>query len=229
MVLADNMNLYIKMVYDTPAEMNGPNLVAATLLFSLRLYLDFSGCCDIAIGAARILGYDLLENFHSPFEATSFAELWQRWHMSLTGWLRDYIYIPLGGSRCNVVRHMLNTLIVFAVSGLWHGADLRYLEWGIACGVISVIAQLTKAPRKVLWRYNPLYREPAVQTFLQRCITYLLFSFTMVFLLPPFTTLPPARYSPEYCRAGRAALRLDGKALPIWSPAAALTAACRWC
>ena len=72
---------------------------------------------------------------------------------------------------------MLNTLIVFAVSGLWHGADLRYLEWGIACGVISVIAQLSKAPRKVLWRYNPLYREPAVQTFLQRCITYLLFSF----------------------------------------------------
>ena len=70
------MNLYIKMVYDTPAEMNGPNLVAATLLFSLRLYLDFSGCCDIAIGAARILGYDLLENFHSPFEATSFAGLW---------------------------------------------------------------------------------------------------------------------------------------------------------
>ena len=181
MVLADNMNLYIKMVYDTPAEMNGPNLVAATLLFSLRLYLDFSGCCDIAIGAARILGYDLLENFHSPFEATSFAGLWQRWHMSLTGWLRDYIYIPLGGSRCNAVRHMLNTLIVFAVSGLWHGADLRYLEWGIACGVISVIAQLSKAPRKVLWRYNPLYREPAVQTFLQRCITYLLFSFTMVF------------------------------------------------
>lgn len=181
MVLADNMNLYIKMVYDTPAEMNGPNLVAATLLFSLRLYLDFSGCCDIAIGAARILGYDLLENFHSPFEATSFAELWQRWHMSLTGWLRDYIYIPLGGSRCNVVRHMLNTLIVFAVSGLWHGADLRYLEWGIACGVISVIAQLSKVPRKVLWRYNPLYREPAVQTFLQCCITYLLFSFTMVF------------------------------------------------
>ena len=181
MVLADNMNLYIKMVYDTPAEMNGPNLVAATLLFSLRLYLDFSGCCDIAIGAARILGYDLLENFHSPFEATSFAGLWQRWHMSLTGWLRAYIYIPLGGSRCNVVRHMLNTLIVFAVSGLWHGADLRYLEWGIACGVISVIAQLSKAPRKVLWRYNPLYREPAVQTFLQRCITYLLFSFTMVF------------------------------------------------
>ena len=181
MVLADNMNLYIKMVYDTPAEMNGPNLVAATLLFSLRLYLDFSGCCDIAIGAARILGYDLLENFHSPFEATSFAGLWQRWHRSLTGWLRDYIYIPLGGSRCNVVRHMLNTLIVFAVSGLWHGADLRYLEWGIACGVISVIAQLSKAPRKVLWRYNPLYREPAVQTFLQRCITYLLFSFTMVF------------------------------------------------
>ena len=181
MVLADNMNLYIKMVYDTPAEMNGPNLVAATLLFSLRLYLDFSGCCDIAIGAARILGYDLLENFHSPFEATSFAGLWQRWHMSLTGWLRDYIYIPLGGSRCNVVRHMLNTLIVFAVSGLWHGADLRYLEWGIACGVISVIAQLSKVPRKMLWRYNPLYREPAVQTFLQRCITYLLFSFTMVF------------------------------------------------
>ena len=222
MVLADNMNLYIKMVYDTPAEMNGPNLVAATLLFSLRLYLDFSGCCDIAIGAARILGYDLLENFHSPFEATSFAGLWQRWHMSLTGWLRDYIYIPLGGSRCNVVRHMLNTLIVFAVSGLWHGADLRYLEWGIACGVISVIAQLSKAPRKVLWRYNPLYREPAVQTFLQRCITYLLFSFTMVFFASAIYNAAPGEVFAGILQGWQGGFAAGWEALPIWPPAAAL-------
>ncbi|MEE0800930.1 MAG: MBOAT family O-acyltransferase [Gemmiger sp.] len=181
MVLADNLNLYIKTVYDSVSTMSGPNLVAATLLFSVRLYLDFSGCCDIAIGAARILGYDLLENFRSPFEAVNFSDFWSRWHISLTSWLRDYLYFPLGGSRCNVVRHMLNLVIVFAVSGLWHGADWRYLQWGLACGIISVIAQLTAAPRKALARVNPLYREPAVQKFIQRCITFLLFSFTLIF------------------------------------------------
>lgn len=181
MVLADNLNLYIRTVYTAADTMDGPNLVFATLLFSMRLYLDFSGCCDIAIGAARILGYDLMENFRSPFEATSFAELWQRWHMSLTAWFRDYIYIPLGGSRCNVVRHMLNLMLVFAVSGLWHGADVRYIEWGIACGVISVVERLTSEPREALAQRSPLRREPAVQRCVQRCVTYLLFSGSMTF------------------------------------------------
>lgn len=181
MVLADNLNLYIRTVYADAAAMPGPQLVAATLLFSMRLYMEFSGCCDIVIGAARILGYDLIENFRSPFEAVSFSDFWSRWHISLTSWLQEYIYFPLGGSRCNVLRHMLNLIIVFAVSGLWHGADWRYLQWGLACGIVSVIAKLTSTPRRALERYNPLYREPAVKKFIQQCITYLLFSGTLVF------------------------------------------------
>lgn len=181
MVIADNLAMYVSLVYATPGTMSGPNLMAATAVFAIQLYMDFSGCCDIALGAARILGYDLIENFRSPFEATTFSEFWTRWHISMTGWFRDYIYFSLGGSRCNVVRHMLNLVIVFLVSGLWHGADWRYVMWGLSCGLISVIAKLTLAPRRVLWRFNPLYREPAVRTFCQRCIVFVLFCFTLVF------------------------------------------------
>ena len=158
-----------------------PNLLAASVLFAIQLYMDFSGCCDIALGVARILGYDLIENFNSPFEATSFSEFWARWHISMTGWFRDYVYIPLGGSRCGMARRMLNILIVFLVSGLWHGADWRYLMWGLFCGVASAIGRATFPVRKQLWRYNPLYRADWLRVLLQRCITFLLFILSLVF------------------------------------------------
>ena len=181
MVIADNLAVYVSLVYGDYAHMSGPNLAAATLLFALQLYMDFSGCCDIVLGAARILGYDLIENFQSPFGATSFADFWRRWHISMTGWFRDYVYFSLGGSRCGAVRHLFNILVVFLVSGLWHGADWRYLMWGLACGVISVLAVLTRRPRGVIARYNPLYRIDGVRRWVQRGIVYLLFCVTMVF------------------------------------------------
>lgn len=181
MVIADNLSRYVGFVYGAPDTMNGPNLVAATVLFAIQLYMDFSGCCDIALGVARILGYDLIENFNSPFEATSFSEFWARWHISMTGWFRDYVYIPLGGSRCGMARRMLNILIVFLVSGLWHGADWRYLMWGLFCGVASAIGRATFPVRRQLWRYNPLYRADWLRVLLQRCITFLLFILSLVF------------------------------------------------
>ena len=181
MVLADNLAKFVSLVYGDYANMSGPNLVAATLLFALQLYLDFSGCCDIVLGMARILGYDLIENFQSPFGATSFGELWRRWHISMTGWFRDYVYISLGGSRCGAARHLMNIIIVFLVSGLWHGADWRYLMWGLACGVISALSILTRKPRSVIARYNPLYRIDAVRRWVQRMIVFLLFGVTLVF------------------------------------------------
>lgn len=181
MVLADNLNLYISLVYASPETMTGPQLAAAALLFSVRLYMDFSGCCDIVLGAARILGYDLLENFDRPFEATSFAELWRRWHISLTGWFREYVYFPLGGSRCALWRVLLNTMVVFTVSGLWHGADWRYLLWGAACGLIAVIGRLTAKPRAALAARNPLYRLCWLKVSIQQAIVFLLFSFSLVF------------------------------------------------
>lgn len=181
MVLADNLNLYVSFVYASPESMSGPQLLAATLLFSVRLYMDFSGCCDIAMGAARILGYDLIDNFDRPFEAVSFADFWRRWHISMTGWFREYVYFPLGGSRCAQWRVLLNTVIVFLVSGLWHGADWRYLAWGLSCGLIMVIARLTARPRAVLAQHNPLYKLCWLRVSIQQCIVFLLFSLTLVF------------------------------------------------
>ena len=191
MVLADNIGLYVSLVYGAPDTMSGPNLVMATMLFAVQLYMDFSGCCDIALGAGRILGYDLLENFRAPFEATSFGEFWTRWHISMTGWFRDYIYFPLGGSRCNVVRHMLNLLIVFLVSGLWHGADWRYLMWGLSCGVISVLGKLTQNARQTINAHNPLARAAWLKTTWQRCIVFLLFCFTLVFFASALYDVDP--------------------------------------
>lgn len=179
MVIADNLARYVGLVYGTPDTMAGPQLAAASLLFIVQLYMDFSGCCDIALGVGRILGYDLIENFRAPFEATSFSELWNRWHISMTSWFRDYIYFPMGGSRCNLVRRSLNVIIVFTVSGLWHGAEWQYLLWGLICGVISAVGRATLPARKVLWRHNPLYRAAWLQTLIQRCVTVLLFAFAM--------------------------------------------------
>ena len=133
MVIADNLSHYVSLVYGDVGSMSGPNLVAATVLFAVQLYMDFSGCCDIALGAARILGYDLIENFQSPFEARTFNDFWRRWHISMTSWFRDYVYFSLGGSRCAPWRHYLNIVIVFVCSGLctartggiWRGAFSR--------------------------------------------------------------------------------------------------------
>lgn len=191
MVLADNLNLYVSMVYGDAATASGPNLVAATVLFAVQLYMDFSGCCDIALGAGRILGYDLIENFRSPFQATSFADFWQRWHISMTGWFRDYVYFSLGGSRCAPWRRCLNILIVFLCSGLWHGADWRYLAWGLACGVVSVIAAVTTKPRRVLQGVNPICRLPWLYVWVQRVIVWALFCVTLVFFASAYYNTDP--------------------------------------
>lgn len=181
MVLADNLSRYVAVVYGDSSAMSGPNLVAATVLFAIQLYMDFSGCCDIALGAARILGYDLIENFQSPFESRSFGEFWRRWHISMTGWFRDYVYFSLGGSRCARWRHYLNIVIVFLCSGLWHGADWRYLVWGLACGLVSAFGVLTSKPRQALGRVNPLYRAGWFKTLWQILCTNALFCLTLVF------------------------------------------------
>ena len=181
MVIADNLNLYISSVYQNAAEMSGPNLLAATLLFAVRLYMDFSGCCDIVLGASRILGYDLLENFKAPLEARTFGAVWRRWHISMSGWFRDYVYIPLGGSRCSVWRHCLNTMIVFTVSGIWHGADWRYMMWGAACGVVCVVSILTAKPRQFLAEHNPLYKMEWFKVLFQTLCADVLFALVFVF------------------------------------------------
>lgn len=181
MVIADNLDVFISAVYGSANQMDGPMLAAASLLFSLRLYMDFSGACDIAIGGARVLGYELLENFRSPFAATSFVDLWRRWHMSLTGWFRDYIYFPLGGSRCAPLRHYANLLLVFVVSGLWHGAAWGYLLWGLSCGLVQLAGRFTLPARHRLADRNPLCRSGLFRLWWQRGIVYILFSLCFIF------------------------------------------------
>ena len=181
MVIADNLSQYVSFVYGNMSEMSGPNLAAATVLFAVQLYMDFSGCCDIVLGAARILGYDLIENFDSPFEARSFNDFWRRWHISMTSWFRDYVYISLGGSRCAPWRHYLNIVIVFVCSGLWHGADWRYLAWGLFTGILAAFGVMTAKLRRRINRWNPLYHMGWFKALWQTIVTDGLFCLTLVF------------------------------------------------
>jgi len=135
MVIADRLGVVVAHVYGDAANQSGAALALATVCFAYQIYCDFSGYSDIAIGAARVLGVRLSANFDRPYAARSFGEFWRRWHISLSTWFRDYVYIPLGGGRSAVARWAINIVIVFAVSGLWHGADWKFLVWGLLHGV----------------------------------------------------------------------------------------------
>jgi alginate O-acetyltransferase complex protein AlgI len=140
-VIADRLTMIVDASYDTPHQHNGLTLLVATLAFTFQIYCDFSGYSDIALGAARVMGFELMENFRTPYLATSISEFWKRWHISLSTWFRDYLYIPLGGNRVAAWRNSLNLLIVFMVSGLWHGDKWTYVVWGGLHGTYLVMAQ----------------------------------------------------------------------------------------
>ena len=135
MVVADNLAVFVDAVYDAPTQHSGFSLIAATLFFAIQIYCDFSGYSDIAIGVAKLFEIDLMENFKTPYFATSVKQFWSRWHISLSTWFKDYIYIPLGGNRVSKIRHKLNLIITFLVSGLWHGASWSFIAWGGIHGV----------------------------------------------------------------------------------------------
>ena len=152
LVVADRAGLLVDLVYDTPGQYAGLAVCAAATLYTLQLYADFSGCVDICRGVARMLGIEVIENFRRPLFSRSIAEFWRRWHISLGAFLRDYLYFPLGGSRKGKVRKAVNTLIVFAVSGLWHGAGLNFLFWGLFNGACIVLGGATIKARDAFWR-----------------------------------------------------------------------------
>ena len=136
LLLADTAAVFIDTVYAAPGAASGPAAILATVLFAGQIYWDFSGYSDIAVGAAALLGVRLSRNFDHPYQAVSLRDFWHRWHISLTRWFTDYLYIPLGGSRCGAVRCALNTLTVFLLSGLWHGASLHFVVWGGVHGLL---------------------------------------------------------------------------------------------
>jgi len=139
MVIADNIAIYVDTVWNGYSSMNGSSLILALILYSFQIYADFSGYSDMAIGIGQLLGFKIRENFNRPYFARSASEFWRKWHMSLTSWLIDYIYIPLGGNRCSKLRHLFNTLVVFIICGFWHGANWTFVFWGLYNGVLVTI------------------------------------------------------------------------------------------
>lgn len=138
-VLADNVANFVQLIYHSPRQYDGAELSLATLLFSIQIYCDFSGYTDIAIGVARMMGYDLAINFRQPYFSRSVAEFWHRWHISLSTWFRDYTYIPLGGNRVSTPRHWFNLMVTFLLSGLWHGANWTFVVWGGLHGLYMIV------------------------------------------------------------------------------------------
>ncbi|MBR1691413.1 MAG: MBOAT family protein [Lachnospiraceae bacterium] len=148
LVIADNLAVYVDAIYSEPQYHQGLSLIAATLFFTVQIYCDFSGYSDIAIGTAGLFGIDLMKNFASPYFAGSLKEFWSRWHISLSTWFRDYVYIPLGGNRKGKVRKALNQILTFAVSGLWHGANYTFLVWGLWHGIGQVLENLLRKKKR---------------------------------------------------------------------------------
>ncbi len=163
-VIADQLALYVDPIYGVPAAATGLALLLATFFFAFQIWCDFSGYSDMAIGVARILGFNLMKNFDRPYTATSIVEFWRRWHISLSTWFKDYVYIPLGGSRCGRLRHSINLMTTFVVSGLWHGAAWHFMAWGLAHGLLQVVGVNTAKARRKLRQWMRLETEAGVLT-----------------------------------------------------------------
>lgn len=147
-MIADNLAVYIDAVYANYVEYTGIEIILATVMFAFQIYCDFGGYTYIAIGSAKVLGFALMENFNAPYQATSVKDFWRRWHISLTGWFTDYLYIPLGGNRKGKIRKYINIFVVFFVSGLWHGASWSYVVWGMINGIYLIVQDATIAVRQ---------------------------------------------------------------------------------
>ena len=180
-VVADQVSKFVDAVYNNVGAgselVNGFTVALATVLFAVQIYCDFSGYTDIAIGCARILGIRLMQNFNDPYSATSIKDFWRKWHISLTSWFTDYVYIPLGGSRCARWRHLTNIMIVFLLSGIWHGAAWTYILWGVIHGIYRIVGNLTAAPRRKLIEKLGFTESSTGVVIVRKIITFILVCF----------------------------------------------------
>jgi D-alanyl-lipoteichoic acid acyltransferase DltB (MBOAT superfamily) len=181
LVIADRAGIVVNQVFNNPSDYYGLVVFLVSCLYLLELYADFSGCVDICRGISKMLGIELMDNFRHPFFSTSVQDFWRRWHISLSSWLRDYLYIPLGGNRKGSVRKQINTLIVFTVSGLWHGAGLNYIFWGALHGIFLVIGSLTKSIRQRFWQAVHVSEDSFGLRLLRIIVTWLLVVFAFLF------------------------------------------------
>ncbi len=189
-VIADNCAVYVNDIFANSQDYSGSTLAIGAFFFAMQIYGDFSGYSDIAIGTARLFGFNLMQNFAFPYFSRDIAEFWRRWHISLTSWFRDYLYIPLGGSRVNQAMVVRNILVIFIVSGFWHGANWTFIFWGLLHAVYFLPLILLHKNRKNLDviakdRIFPSFREWGAMT-----ITFLLVVFAWIFFRSP--NLPAA-------------------------------------
>lgn len=180
-VLADRIAIMVDMIYGDPTTYGGWYLIVATVLFAFQIYCDFAGYSTIAMGAAKILGVDLMENFNAPYLSRSVGEFWRRWHISLSTWFRDYLYIPLGGNRKGTARKYFNIMVVFLVSGLWHGASWSFVVWGGLNGLYQVIGEVTRPLRDRMKTAIGICRDNRGWQVLQVLITFVLVDFAWIF------------------------------------------------
>ena len=183
LVIAARLSIVADLVYGNYRDANAFQLILGTLAYAFQIYCDFASYSEIAIGSAQCMGFTLRENFFQPFFGTSSADLWRRWHMSLMSWFKDYLYIPLGGSRKGKLRKYINILIVFTVSGLWHGAAWTYVLWGFFSGLFQVTGELLKGIRGRIMEASPFKgRLPHIcHHAAQVLITLSIFNITLVF------------------------------------------------
>ncbi len=172
-VIADRLSVMVDYCYDNPTSFSGLTLLVATIFFAFQIYCDFSGYSDIAIGAARTMGFKLMTNFDAPYLSKSISEFWRRWHISLSTWFKDYLYIPLGGNRVGEMRLYVNYLIVFTVSGLWHGAAWTFIIWGFLHGFYLVFAIIRKKYFSIKFPEIPLLS--VITTFVLVTVAWVFF------------------------------------------------------
>lgn len=181
MVIADRAALFVDTVYNGYWRYGSIELILATVLFAVQIYCDFSSYSLIAVGAARVMGIRLMENFDTPYFACSIRDFWRRWHISLSTWLKDYLYIPLGGNRCGRLRSQINLMITFLVSGLWHGASWHFVVWGGLHGVYQIAGSQTRALRKRLYEKSHTKTDSFSFRFGQSAVTFVLAAFAWIF------------------------------------------------
>lgn len=181
MVIADTAAIYVNDIFNHLDEYSGSTLLLGAIVFSIQIYCDFSGYSDIALGSARLLGFELLRNFSFPYFSRDIAEFWRRWHISLTTWFRDYLYIPLGGSRGNNWKKIRNIFIVFLISGLWHGANWTFVFWGLLNALFFLPLLLRNTNRKNLDIVAQGKLLPSIKDVSKMLLTFLLVTLGWVF------------------------------------------------
>ena len=173
LMIADRAAVVVNEIFDNYHQYVGCYVLVAGILYSFELYADFAACISISKGVANLFGIHLADNFNHPYLATSVKDFWHRWHISLSEWLRDYIYIPLGGSRKGKIRTFINLIITFLVSGIWHGAGLRFMVWGLMHAAYQIAGQLTYGVQRKVSQLSGLERTPKVRIWIQRIWTFL--------------------------------------------------------